>query len=249
MTLTRSALPQRSPMPLMVPCTCVAPWATAASELATATSQSLWQWMPSSTRSCAAHRRDGGGDVVGQRAAVGVAQDDDRGAGVLGRSQRLQGVLGVVPVAVEEVLGVVEDLAAGLAAVGHRIGDHAQVLFQRGAEHFADVQVPGLADDGDDRRLGVEQRLEAGVVGRLDALAARHAEGGDAGVPQRQLADFLEILEVLGVGQRIAALDEVHAQLVEPARDVQLVLQGEVDALALAAVAQGGVVDVDARHE
>ena len=65
---------------------------------------------------------------------------------------------------------------------------------------------------------------------------------------QRQLADFLEILEVLGIGQRIAALDEIDAQLVEPLGDVQLVLQGEVDALALAAVAQGGVVDVDACH-
>ena len=48
MTLTRSTLPQRSPMPLIVPCTCVAPARTAASVLATATSQSLWQWMPSS---------------------------------------------------------------------------------------------------------------------------------------------------------------------------------------------------------
>ena len=97
-------------------------------------------------------------------------------------------------------------------------------------------------------RLGVEQRLEAGILGRRYALAARHAEGGDPGVTQRQLADFLEILEVLGIGERITALDEVHAQLVEAARDVQLVLQGEVDALALAAVPQGRVVNVDACH-
>ena len=42
----RLALPQRSPMPLMVSCTCVAPACTAITELATAISQSLWQWMP-----------------------------------------------------------------------------------------------------------------------------------------------------------------------------------------------------------
>ena len=65
---------------------------------------------------------------------------------------------------------------------------------------------------------------------------------------QRQLADLLEILEVLGVGERIAALDEIDAQFVEPAGDEQLVLQREVDAFALAAVAQRGVVDVDACH-
>ena len=53
----RSALPQRSPKPLIVPCTCTAPASTAASELATATSQSLWQWMPTGTRSAARGRR------------------------------------------------------------------------------------------------------------------------------------------------------------------------------------------------
>mmetsp|Transcript_337 Transcript_337/g.1009 ORF Transcript_337/g.1009 Transcript_337/m.1009 type:complete len:205 (-) Transcript_337:309-923(-) len=43
----REALPVRSPMPLMVPWTTVAPAPTAAMELATARSMSLWQWMPS----------------------------------------------------------------------------------------------------------------------------------------------------------------------------------------------------------
>src|SRR2546430_8113714 len=43
---TRLALPQRSPNPLIVPCTCSTPSLTAASELATAHSASLWTWMP-----------------------------------------------------------------------------------------------------------------------------------------------------------------------------------------------------------
>ena len=45
-TVSRSALPTRSPMPLTVPCTCVAPACTAVSVLATAHPESLWQWMP-----------------------------------------------------------------------------------------------------------------------------------------------------------------------------------------------------------
>ena len=49
MMLVRSALPQRSPMPLMVPCTWRAPCRTAARLLAAARSESLWQWMPSRT--------------------------------------------------------------------------------------------------------------------------------------------------------------------------------------------------------
>ena len=79
-------------------------------------------------------------------------------------------------------------------------------------------------------------------------LAAGHAERGDLGVLERQLADLLEILEVLRVGKRIAAFDEVDAELVELARDEQLVLQREVDAFALAAVAERGVVNEDAGH-
>ena len=39
-------MPVRSPYPLIVPCTCVAPASTAASVLATAQPVSLWQWMP-----------------------------------------------------------------------------------------------------------------------------------------------------------------------------------------------------------
>ena len=46
MTEHRLTLPQRSPMPLIVPCTCTAPCCTATRLLATASSESLWQWMP-----------------------------------------------------------------------------------------------------------------------------------------------------------------------------------------------------------
>ena len=60
---------------------------------------------------------------------------------------------------------------------------------------------------------------------------------------KRKVADGLEVLEVLGVRKRVAALDEIDAELVEPAGEEELVLQGEVHALALAAVAKGGVVD------
>ncbi len=59
------ALPQRSPKPLMTPCTCVAPAATAASELATASSASLWQWMPSGTPTAARAARVASVTVAG----------------------------------------------------------------------------------------------------------------------------------------------------------------------------------------
>ena len=196
--------------------------ATAASVLATATSQSLWQWMPISTPAALrALRRPRSAISLGQRAAVGVAQDDARSPRRrCGGLQRLQGVLGVVLEAVEEVLGVVEHLAALRLAVGDRVA--------RSSRRFSSSVVPSTSRTCRSQVLptmvttgvcGVEQRLEAGVVLGGAVLAPRHAEGGDLGVLQRQLADLLEVLEVLGVRERIAALDVVDAQLVEPARD------------------------------
>ena len=47
MSVTRLALPHRSPRPFSVPCTWRAPARIAASELATALPVSLWAWMAS----------------------------------------------------------------------------------------------------------------------------------------------------------------------------------------------------------
>ena len=186
--------------------------------------------------------------MIGQRAAVGVAQDQDRRAAGASRLQRLQRVFGILLEAVEEMLGVVEHFAALGETICRRIADHVQIFFERGAEHLAHLHVPGFADKRDDRGLPFDQRLQAGVIGRFAVLAASHAEGGDFGVLERQLADFLEVLKVLGIGERIAAFDVIDAEVVQPARDQQLILEGEVNAFALAAVAKRCVVDGDAGH-
>jgi hypothetical protein len=63
-----------------------------------------------------------------------------------------------------------------------------------------------------------------------------------------EFAHRAEVLGVLRVRQRVAALDVIDADLVESLGQQQLVLQREVHALALAAVAERGVVDADAAH-
>ena len=93
-----------------------------------------------------------------------------------------------------------------------------------------------------------KQRPQALVVRGLHALAAGHAEGADADVLQRQFADPLEVLRILFIRGRVAALDIVDAEAVEPLGDGQLVLQREADAFGLRAVAEGRVVDLDAGH-
>ena len=62
-------------------------------------------------------------------------------------------------------------------------------------------------------------------------------------------ASLRSVGEQLGVGRvraRIAALDIVDAELVEQLRDRELVVQREVDAVDLRAVAQRGVEQIEA---
>ena len=75
--------------------------------------------------------RDNAGHVVGQGAAVGVAQHQRVGAGVCGGGQHLKRVAAISEVAVEEVLGVEHHAAAGRGHVGDRVGDHGNVLCSR----------------------------------------------------------------------------------------------------------------------
>jgi hypothetical protein len=65
-------------------------------------------------------------------------------------------------------------------------------------------------------------------------------------VAQLHLPHVAEERHVLRVGEREAALDVVHAEVVQFPGDQQLVLERKVEPLALRAVAQGRVVDLDA---
>ena len=79
-----------------------------------------------------------------------------------------------------------------------------------------------------------------------DAGLAGGTERDQQGVPEFQLgAGTGEELGVLRQGTRPAALDEPDPDLVQQARHGQLVGHGVADALALRAVAQGGVEDVE----
>jgi hypothetical protein len=188
------------------------------------------------------------GDFLGQRAAVGVAQHDQSRAGLRRGLNGSRGVFGVGLPAVEEMLGVVEHLAPALDQELNRIRDHLQILVQRHAQHFGHVEIPCLAHDRTDRRAGVQQGLHAWIVGRNDAAPARHSKGAHLGVTQIHLADAAEVLDVLFVRQRVAAFDEVHTDFVQPFGDLQLVVQRQTYPLALGAVAQRRIVDLDGSH-
>src|SRR2546426_3425738 len=189
-----------------------------------------------------------GPDRGRQGAAARVAQaDEGRARGRRGAHAR-ERVVAVGRQAVEEVLGVEDDLVDPLAEEGDGVVDDLQVLRERDAQVLAHVEVPRLADDGDHRRLGAETEVEVAVVGGLHARPAGRTEGGHLRVLQTEALDGAEELLVARVRARPAALDVMDAEVVEPLGDAQLVLEREGDVLGLRPVAQRRVVELDAPH-
>src|SRR5690606_36967809 len=111
------------------------------------------------------------------------------------------------------------------------------------AEGQLDLLVPGFRDETDRIGLGVDELLQAGIVGYAAAGAPGHAEGDEAGVLRALLGEELGIDHV---GAGIAALDIVEPQPVEQPRNGDLVLKRELDARGLGAVAERGVEEVEA---
>src|SRR5213594_247149 len=195
------------------------------------------------------HRAPGrvhaGADRGRQRAAARVAETDERRARVRGRPHARERVVVVGRETVEEVLGVEDDLVGPLAEVGDGVVDDLQVLRERDAQVLAHVEVPGLADDGDHRRLGAETEAQVAVVGGLHARPAGRAEGRHLRVLESEALDGAEELLVAWVRARPAALDVVEAEVVEALGDAELVLEREGDVLGLRPVAQRRVVELD----
>ena len=182
----------------------------------------------------------------GQHPAVGVAEDDDIGAGFGGGPDDGVGVLGIGAVAVEEVFAVDEHPAALLPQVGDGVADHLQVLLQSGAQGQLHMAVVGLGDQRDHRGARVEECLDLGVIGGRAARPAGGAERDELGVLELDLLlGTGEELGVPGVGAGPAALDEAHTEMVQVPGDGQLVRDRQVDAFTLRAVAQRGVEDME----
>ena len=126
-----------------------------------------------------------------------------------------------------------------------RLLDDAQVVFVGGLQNFLDVQRPRLAEDGADRRVRIEQRLDVGVVFGSAFDAAGRTERGDERILPLHVAGALEEFNILRIRAGPAAFDEGHAEIIESLRDADFVVGRKREAFGLGAVTQGGVVDLD----
>src|SRR5262249_37330706 len=130
----------------------------------------------------------------GDGAAVGVAQAQDAGAGFVSGFQGAQRVVRIGGVAIEEVLGVVDDFLAVFAEIGYGVGDENEVLFQGNAERAMNVEVPRLPKNRDDRSAGVHQGKNVAVL--------LHGVLREPGGAERSQLRVME-LEVLGAREEI----------------------------------------------
>jgi hypothetical protein len=182
-------------------------------------------------------------DLRDELAPVRLAEGEVRGAPARGGLERAQGVLRVVEVAVEEMLGVVDDLPALAGQEGDGVLDHRQVLLGRRAQDLRHVEQPGLADEGHDRHAAVEERAHLWIRVGPRAGPARRAEGRQLRVAQTEVPRLREERDVAGVRARVAPLDVVDPELVQALGDEELVRDREADPLPLRTVAEGRVVD------
>jgi hypothetical protein len=189
------------------------------------------------------HLGDDALDLLRQRAAIGVAQHDPARAGVVRGARALQGVFGVRLVAVEEMLAIDHGLAASGARDLHGLGDAVEIFVERAAQRDMHLIVPALGDIDDVVGGRLEQRGDAGIIGGRAPRPLGHAEGAEARALRRLL---LEELRVERIGAGIAAFDIVEAEIViEHPGDLHLVVEREIDAGRLRAVAQGRVEEVE----
>ena len=175
--------------------------------------------------------------LVGEDAAVGVAQSHRVRAGFRRRAYAEESVVHVLLRAVVEVFRVKDDAPAVRRQKTHAVAYHAEVLLLCRVQHLFDVPYARLAEYAHGPRTRGEQLAQPLVILGGSVLAACRAESGK---PRR--GALLKELRVLRVGRRIAPLDEIYAYAGEQGEDLFLVREGVAYPCRLRAVAQSGVV-------
>ena len=188
--------------------------------------------------------RDDAIDLLRHGAAIGVAQDQPCRPCIRRRLDALQRVVGIGLVAIEEVFGIQQRLAAARHHRGDGFGDAVDIVLARDFQRDIDMEVPALGDEAGRTRLGIQHGRQARIVGGAAPGTLGHAEGGQPGMFQRRRIG--EELRIGRVGARKAALDVVDAEAIERQRDLALVLDRKVDPLRLCAIAQRGVEQIEA---
>jgi len=107
------------------------------------------------------------------------------------------------------------------------------------------MQQPGLANYCDDRRPSIQEHLDLFIVLDGDTFLTSEAKGRDLRLAPFSSGGLLEEFKIFGIRTGPTAFHIMHAELIQPLSDAELIGQGEVDAFGLGAVTESGIVDFD----
>ena len=188
------------------------------------------------------HGRRDRGNLIGHGAAVGIAENEDIGTPFGRRGECCHREVRVILVAVEKMLGIVENLPPLLLQIGDALPDHRQIFGMGNPEHLVDLKLPTLAKDRDDGCLRLEKLGDLGILGNLDAGTTGASKSGELGLPKIELPGLGKEGKILGIGTGPPSLDDIHAEGCQLFGDTDLIEQAERDPLTLRSITQGGVV-------
>ena len=181
MIVTRLALPVRSPMPLIVPCTCVAPASTADQRVGDRAAGVVVRVDPqrhlrqrSRATSATTSRM-----LRGQRAAVGVAQHHPLGARVGGGAQAVERVPASSAKPSKKCSASNSTRLPCAHEEGDRLGDHAQVLLAARRARPSRRAAPRSCRRACRPARSSRRASAAPRPARRRVAAAGHAEGDD----------------------------------------------------------------------
>ena len=150
-----------------------------------------------------------------------------------------------VLVAVKKVFGIINDLAPCRFEVAHGVTNHRLIFLSGGPENFGHLKLPAFPENSNDRRLGIDEKLNLRIFFDGEIRPTRRAKGCDLGVIPGFLGRSFKKLDVFWVRSRPATFDIVHPELVETLGNSHLIQAGEEKTFALRAIAESRIVYAD----
>src|ERR1043165_152845 len=130
--------------------------------------------------------------VERQTPSIRVAEHDARRTGLSSDEQRFQRILGIRSIAIKEVLRVINHKWHSRRKVTQRVSDDLEILFETDSQGLANVQLPRLAENSNNRSIRFDQRLNTGIGFARKTTAPRGAKCSDARMTQLQRTRLVE---------------------------------------------------------
>src|SRR5690625_255216 len=178
---------------------------------------------------------------VRECSTIGVAEYQDISASFLCCLQGFDCVLRIVLITVKEVLCVVNDLFVVAFQIADRSGYQLKILLRPDLERLGYMEEPRFTENGNGRRLRLDECLEIRVVFGAVPVAAGASKGHN--FRMRKLVGFGLVKEshVFGVGTGPPALNVVNAELIQSFSNPELIFCRKRDFLSLGSVTKGCV--------